>query len=280
MNEWMLVKELEIKSESLTEKAIASRVSRARRAERILREDLDRIVSDDDRMYSALMALKDSPEERNGSMQNALRWYYRAIRGVEFPKLYEYSQRRSDAHSDTAIRNGGIVEHAVAIRQPHASQPPKPRRHEPIGSLWREYCIVKNRITDALGRSSNVVGELAERIVADFHGAEPFDVSHPSADVGLEDGTLIQVKARMLTGSRATQLSAFRTWNFDVLAVILFDVDGSIVFGGEISRDAARKYAREVPHVNGWQITTTQDFLLDSDFVDLTDSYQATLDNL
>lgn len=280
MNEWMLIKELENKGESLTDKAINSRVSRARRAERILQEDLDCIVSNDDRMYSALIALKNSSEEHNGNIQNALRWYYRAIRGTEFPKLNEYRQKRPNVQSATISRNSDITIQTTPFHQPQTFQTEKSRQYEPIGSLWKEYCIAKNRITDALGRSNNVVGELAERIVADFHNVEPFNVSHPSADVGLKDGTLIQVKARMLTGSRTTQLSTFRSWNFDILAVILFDIDGSIIFGGEISQEAARKHAREVPHVNGWQITTTQDFLLDPNFIDLTKSYQTTLDNL
>ena len=74
MNEWKLQEALEGSEEPLTGKAIAARLSRARRVERILREDLDRIVSDDDRTYSALLALKASPSERGGNMQNALRW--------------------------------------------------------------------------------------------------------------------------------------------------------------------------------------------------------------
>lgn len=273
MNEWRLIKELESRGSALTGKAINSRVSRARRAERILHEDLDRIVSNDDCMYSALIALKNSPEERNGNMQNALRWYYRAIRGTEFPKLSEYHPKRQDAQNAADTRNPGVSKQTAPISQSQT-------KSKPIGALWKEYCIAKNRITNALGRSSNVVGELTERIVADFHGTEPFEVSHPSADVGLEDGTLIQVKARILTDSRTTQLSAIRTWNFDILTVILFDADGSIVFGGEIPRDAARKHAREAPHVNGWQITTTQAFLLDPTLTDLTESYQTVLDNL
>lgn len=59
---------------------------------------------------------------------------------------------------------------------------------EPIGRLWLDFCSAKNRIVAALGRSSNVVGELAERVVAEYHGTVPFAVSHPSADVELADG--------------------------------------------------------------------------------------------
>lgn len=124
MNEWLFVKELESKGESLTDKAISLRVSRARRAERILQEDLDHIVSNDDRMYSVLIALKSSPEERNGNMQNALRWYYRAIRGTEFPKLNEYHSKKPD------IQNADTPEQAATGHQPHASRTLEARKHE------------------------------------------------------------------------------------------------------------------------------------------------------
>ena len=56
--------------------------------------------------------------------------------------------------------------------------------------------------------------------------------------------------------------------------------DGRIAFGGEIPRDVARKHAREVAHVNGWQIWTTQRFLEDPAFTDLTGAYRDTLESL
>lgn len=276
MNEWKLQEALEGSDEPLTDKSIGSRLSRARRAERILRRDLDEIVSDDDLTYAALLALKADPAERGGNMQNALRWYYRAVNGKGFPRLDGYRPKRQ-------ISLGASV---LKVPVPRTQKPPKPQAAptpaptEPIGRLWHDFCSAKNRISAALGRSSNVVGELAERVVAEYHGTVPFAVSHPSADVELADGTLIQVKARMLTDVRTTSLSAFRSWNFDVLAVILFEPDGIISFGGEVPRDAARKHAREVPHVNGWMISTTHDFLSDPTFTDLTDAYRKTLEAL
>lgn len=65
----MLIGELESKGESPTGKAINSRVSWARRAERILQEDLDRIVSNDNRMYSTLIALKTAPKSGAGTRE-------------------------------------------------------------------------------------------------------------------------------------------------------------------------------------------------------------------
>lgn len=276
MNEWKLQEALEDSEEPLTDKAIAARLSRARRVERILRRDLDEIVSDDDLTYAALLALKADPVERGGNMQNALRWYYRAVNGRDFPRLGDCCPKRQiaiDATPAAAARSRPVYSSTNGLPDVAVSS-------EPIGRLWLDFCSAKNRIAAALGRSSNVVGELAERVVAEYHDVKPFAVSHPSADVELADGTLIQVKARVLTDVRTTSLSAFRSWNFDVLAVVLFEPDGTISFGGEIPRDSARKHAREVPHVNGWMVSTTHDFLSDPAFTDLTEAYRKTLETL
>lgn len=284
MNEWKLRDALVDKSEPLSDKAIRTRLSRARRVERILREDLDTVVASDDRTYAALLALKSCPQERNGGLQNALRWYYRAANDRDFPKLGDYRPQKHFSYESTPkpevtgrLRlSSASTAVSVQATEPSGSAEPSER----ISSLWHEFCSVKNRISAALGRSNNVVGELAERIVAEYHGTVPLSVSHPSADVELEDGTLIQVKARMLTDMRTTPLSTFRSWNFDVLSVVLFESDGRIAFGGEIPCAVAQRYAREVSHVNGWQISTTHDFLLDPAFVDSTEAYRCTLESL
>lgn len=285
MNEWKLRDALlekndplREKNDPLSDKAIRTRLSRARRVERILREGLDVVVANDDRVYAALLTLKSCPEERNGGLQNALRWYYRAVNRRDFPKLSEYCPKEQFSYEVSTKADVGL--HEQSHSEGAAASASTNESSEPIGSLWREFCSVKNRISSALGRSNNVVGELAERIVAEYHGTVPLAVSHPSADVELKDGTLIQVKARMLTDVRTTPLSAFRSWNFDVLSVVLFEPDGDIAFGGEIPCSIARRYAREVSHVNGWQISTTHDFLSDPAFTDLTDAYRRTLENL
>lgn len=272
MNEWKLRTTLEGKGESLTDKAIASRLTRARRVERILCEDLDRVVGNDDKMYDALLLLKGCSAERNGMLQNSLRWYYKSVNCRDFPKLSEYKPgSRIKENSPHQVRTD-------ATRKP-SIPPATPERvsNESIIELWKEYCDVKNRIASALGRTNNIVGELAERIVAEYHDGKLLEASHPSADVLLHDGTLIQVKARMLTGPGTTSLSAIRSWNFDLLAVILLSPEGRIVFGGEIPCENAQRHAREVRHVNGWTITTSDAFLSDPSFRILTEDYADVL---
>lgn len=278
MNEWKLRTTLESKGESLTDKAIASRLAKARRAERILCEDLDRVVGNDDRMYEALVTLRECGEERNGALQNSLRWYYRSVHGNDFPKLSDYSQGiQVKKNSSRPLRVETPTKPKSKVVEPSE---PEQVANESIAGLWKEYCAVKNRIAGALGRTNNIVGELAERIVAECHGGTLLGASHPSADVLLPGGTLVQVKARMLTGPNTTSLSAIRSWNFDLLAVILLSPEGHIAFGGEIPCEEAQRHAKEVRHVNGWTITTTGAFLSDPAFRILTEDYADILRQL
>ena len=92
MDEAKLRKALEGGAEALSEKAVASRLSRARKAEEILGTDLDEVVSDDDMMFRALVFLRDDGREHNGNLQNSVRWYYRAVNGRRFPRLAEYAR--------------------------------------------------------------------------------------------------------------------------------------------------------------------------------------------
>ncbi len=74
------------------DKAVNSRVSKANTAERILGESLDFIVSNDGKMYQALLMLKAATEERGGNLQNALRWYYKFANDKDFPRLSDYKK--------------------------------------------------------------------------------------------------------------------------------------------------------------------------------------------
>ena len=76
------------------EKAVNNRVSRANVAEGILGDDLDYIVKDDKKMYESLLIIKQSPQEKNGNIQNALKWYYQFVNGKKFPGIASYERKR------------------------------------------------------------------------------------------------------------------------------------------------------------------------------------------
>lgn len=73
-------------------KAINSRISRANTAEQIIGTSLDYVVSDDDRMYDALVKISSDPRERSGNIQNTVRWYYRFCNSREFPRMSSYKR--------------------------------------------------------------------------------------------------------------------------------------------------------------------------------------------
>ena len=75
------------------DKAVQSRISRANIAEEIIGASLDSVVNDDYKMYKALMCIKADSRERNGNIQNALRWYYKFVNGKEFPTLISFKKR-------------------------------------------------------------------------------------------------------------------------------------------------------------------------------------------
>ena len=71
-------------------KAVKSRMSKARKAEGILKTSLDVVVSDDDRMYEALEDLQQHENPKNNPMQNVVRKYYKFKNDREFPRKKDY----------------------------------------------------------------------------------------------------------------------------------------------------------------------------------------------
>lgn len=73
-----------------TDKAIASHLSRGRRAEKILGKSFDYIVSDDKETYEALCLLQNFENPSHNPMQNSLRLYYQMKNGKEFPRKRDF----------------------------------------------------------------------------------------------------------------------------------------------------------------------------------------------
>ena len=77
------------------QKAVNSRLAKARKVEEIFKVNLDDIVRDDEKTYKLLMSIK--PIDRMGNYQNAVRKYYIFVNGIEFPSIaqYEYNRNKS-----------------------------------------------------------------------------------------------------------------------------------------------------------------------------------------
>ncbi len=81
-----------LENNGITDKAVASRLARGRRAEETLGYSLDTAVSTDDMMYDSLRKLQPHEDPLHNPMQNALRKYYIFVQGKEFPQLRYYKR--------------------------------------------------------------------------------------------------------------------------------------------------------------------------------------------
>ena len=141
---------------------------------------------------------------------------------------------------------------------------------EEVKDLWIRFNEYSNKLANALGRTSNIVGEYAEYLAHQYYGGKLLGVSDSSADIKAESGTLYQVKSRKIKGTPTTQLNVIRSWDFDYLVVILFDANGGIERALEVPVNIAKEYGAANSHQNGWVITTTQEFLNDNRSKDIT----------
>lgn len=98
-----------------------------------------------------------------------------------------------------------------------------------------------------------LMGEIAERIVADAYGGELVRAGGQSIDVIVADGRRIQVKSRTLPRGDMRHF-AFHDLEFDAAVVISFDRETSeLLWARELSQLEATLLAK--PHkTDGWRI--------------------------
>lgn len=144
-----------------------------------------------------------------------------------------------------------------------------------VKMLWQKYNEYSNKLTVALGRTSNIVGEYAEYLAHQYYGGNLLGISGLSADIKTEAGFLYQVKSRKISGTPTTQLNVIRSWDFDFLVVILFDSNGEVKQALEVPVNVAKEYGVKNSHQNGWIITTTQKFLKEKRSKDISDPMSA-----
>mgnify|MGYP003385619751 CR=1 FL=1 len=141
---------------------------------------------------------------------------------------------------------------------------------EDVKDLWLKFNEYSNKLANALGRTSNIVGEYAEHLAHKHYGGRLLEISGSSADIETSDGILYQVKSRKIKGTRSTQLNVIRSWDFNYLVVILFDTNGAVKKALEVPVEVAKEFGVANSHQNGWVITTSQKFLNDRRSKDIT----------
>lgn len=144
-------------------------------------------------------------------------------------------------------------------------------------SLWKNYNFASALLTEAMGGTANEVGEFAEKLVAEYYNASQLAASNKSADLITIENKYIQVKSRKLDVLKTTSLNVIRSWDFDILVVVLFSKDGNILKAIEISAKDAQKIAKINTHQNGDILTTNSDLLNHINAVDITFDLQAII---
>lgn len=78
------------------DKAVRTRMSKARAVEKMLGKSLDFVVDDDEKMYKALLLINTEMNNKSGAYSNTLRKYYTFKTGKEFPRLNKYEANYRD----------------------------------------------------------------------------------------------------------------------------------------------------------------------------------------
>ena len=147
-----------------------------------------------------------------------------------------------------------------------------------IVSLWRLYNNISSLLIDAMGGTANEVGEFAEVLVAKYYNGEQLPASNKSADIKTKNGNLIQVKSRRMKRMTITSLNVIRSWDFDLLVVVLFNKDGNVLKAIEIDSKTAEMLSTRNKHQNGLVLTTNRDLLDNEKASDITKDLQNIID--
>jgi len=69
------------------DKAVASRLAKARKVESFVGVSFDTITGDDELMYKTLIKIRDEMGDSHGNLANSLRKYFYYVKGTDFPSM-------------------------------------------------------------------------------------------------------------------------------------------------------------------------------------------------
>jgi len=140
-----------------------------------------------------------------------------------------------------------------------------------ISEVWKDYNKASLHLSYELGRSNNLVDEYAEHLINGHLKGTLLDLSHTSATIKKYDA-LYQVKSSRLDTGEPIILSVIHSWNFDYLAVVIFNNFGAVQRALIIPVAIAKEAAVIDEYQNGYVITTNRDFFNIRRFEDITKS--------
>jgi hypothetical protein len=80
-------------------------------------------------------------------------------------------------------------------------------------------------VREIVRSGNNPIADMAERVVADYYGVGLEPPNRRAYDLVTKEGLKVQVKALRRTQRSRTSLSALRSTDFDLLAVVVFQPD-------------------------------------------------------
>lgn len=147
--------------------------------------------------------------------------------------------------------------------------------------LFEQYSAILGELRRReITRTNNApAGDYAEWLVQRALGGRLAPNSEKSFDLETEDGTRVQVKARVVSEkilASQRQMSPFRTWEFDQAAMVQFaERDYSIVRAVLVPVEQVQDTARWTKHVNGHVAFMTEALMTSSGSSDITDAVRA-----
>lgn len=133
------------------------------------------------------------------------------------------------------------------------TQSPRPRRPKLSIAAWLDYNKSLNQLRQTAGISRNILGEVAELLIAASLNLSRRPQNQSGHDlVNASKGITYQVKAREVKAATSvTQLGICRSLDFDVLTTVFFSRDGKVLSVLEHQRTELSAFLRKSS--NGYQ---------------------------
>ena len=131
----------------------------------------------------------------------------------------------------------------------------RPLESVPVTELLGRYAAILTELRERqVVRTANApLGDYAEYLAHKFYGGTIEPNSKRSHDITADDGRLVQVKARTWGAktSPSASFSAFRSFDFDVALLLLFDASTyALRWAREMTPDEVKATSRWSSHVN------------------------------
>ena len=112
-----------------------------------------------------------------------------------------------------------------------------------IAELWLDYNRARRELSKALGRDDDLVTDVGGKVIAEAYGATT-NSSGAYKPIYLADGRTVETRAARRCQPGPIQLAEIKDWDFDVLAIVVFDEEGYVESASEIAVAQVREIAK------------------------------------